>query len=91
MLRYYISSAIAVLLCLSLAEKTIAEETVASPNFVIFYVDDLGWADTSVRMMDNEALSSSTFYQTPALERLAKQGVRFSNTDSDFNSRHAFD
>ena len=79
MLRYYISLAIAGLLCVSVAEKTAAEQAVATPNFVIFYVDDLGWADTSVRMMDKEALSSSTFYQTPALERLAKQGVRFSN------------
>ena len=49
------------------------------PNFVIFYVDDLGWADTSVRMMDKEPLSASDFYQTPALEQLAKQGMRFSN------------
>ena len=49
------------------------------PNFVIFYVDDLGWADSSVRMMDDEPLSASDFYRTPALERLAKQGMRFSN------------
>ena len=49
------------------------------PNFVIFYVDDLGWADTSVRMMDDEPLSASDFYQTPALERLAKQGMRFTS------------
>ena len=50
-----------------------------SPNFVIFYVDDLGWADTSVRMIDDEPLSAGDIYQTPALERLAKQGVRFSS------------
>ena len=79
MLRCYIQSAIAVLFCLSLAGRTIADEAATSPNFVIFYVDDLGWADTSVRMMDDEPLSASDFYQTPALERLAKQGVRFSN------------
>lgn len=51
----------------------------ASPNFVIFYMDDLGWADTSVAMMDNEPLSKSDFYQTPALERLARRGMRLSN------------
>ncbi|MDG1894339.1 MAG: sulfatase [Fuerstiella sp.] len=50
-----------------------------SPNFVIFYVDDLGWADTSVRMMDDEPLSRSDFNQTPALEELARQGVRFTS------------
>jgi arylsulfatase A-like enzyme len=56
---------------------TRADEAATSPNFVIFYVDDLGWADTSVRMMDDEPLSASDFYQTPSLERLAKQGMRF--------------
>ena len=79
MLRCYIQSAIAVLFCLSLAGRTIADEAATSPNFVIFYVDDLGWADTSVRMMDDEPLSASDFYQTPALERLAKQGMRFTS------------
>jgi arylsulfatase A-like enzyme len=79
MLRCYIQSATAVLCCLSLAGITRADEAATSPNFVIFYVDDLGWADTSVRMMDDEPLSASDFYQTPALERLAQQGMRFSN------------
>lgn len=51
----------------------------AAPNFVIFYEDDLGWADTSVSMMDGEPLSRSDFYHTPALERLARQGMRFTN------------
>ena len=72
MLRYYIQSAVAVLFCLCLAGITRADEPATGPNFVIFYVDDLGWADTSVRMMDNEPLSRSDFFQTPALERLAK-------------------
>ena len=67
----------AVLFCLFLAGRTTADDAATSPNFVIFYVDDLGWADTSVRVMDDESLSASDFYQTPALERLAKQGVRF--------------
>lgn len=49
------------------------------PNFIIFYVDDLGWADTSVAMMDGEPLSKSDFYHTPHLERLAERGMRFSN------------
>ena len=50
-----------------------------SPNFVIFYMDDLGWADTSVRMIDDEPSSRNDFSQTPALERLARQGMRFTN------------
>ena len=49
------------------------------PNFIIIYMDDLGWADTSVPMMDGEPLSKSDYYQTPHLERLAERGMRFSN------------
>ena len=79
MLRRDIQSAAAVLFSLSLAGMAIAGAAATSPNFVIFYVDDLGWADTSVRMMDDEPLSASDFYQTPALERLAKRGMRFSS------------
>ena len=77
--RRHIQLAIAVLSRWFLVGTAIAEEAATSPNFVIFYVDDLGWADTSVRMMEDEPLSASDFYQTPALERLARQGKRFSN------------
>ena len=79
MSRCYVRSAIAVLFYLCLAGMTRADDAATPPNFVIFYVDDLGWADTSVRMMDDEPLSASEFYQTPALERLAKQGMRFTS------------
>lgn len=48
------------------------------PNFVIVYVDDLGWADTSVRMMNEDPDSASDFNQTPHLEKLAKRGMKFS-------------
>ncbi|MBC8871752.1 MAG: sulfatase [Planctomycetes bacterium] len=50
-----------------------------SPNFVLFYTDDQGWTDTSVPMMKNLPETSSTFYQTPNLERLAEAGMRFSS------------
>jgi arylsulfatase A len=51
----------------------------AAPNFIIIYVDDLGWADTSVPMMDSEPDSRSDFYKTVHLEKLAARGMRFSN------------
>lgn len=49
------------------------------PNFLIVYMDDLGWADTSVKMMDSQPESRSDFYQTPNLEKLAERGMKFSN------------
>lgn len=60
-----------------MAQAALAEK--APPNFIIFYMDDLGWADTSVAMMDGEPLSKSDFYQTPHLERLAQRGMRFTS------------
>ena len=41
------------------------------PNIVFFLVDDLGWSDVGV--------FGSTFYETPNIDRLAEQGVRFTN------------
>lgn len=39
------------------------------PNVVVILIDDLGWADL--------ACSSSRYYQTPNIDRLASQGMRF--------------
>ncbi|MBC8434691.1 MAG: sulfatase-like hydrolase/transferase [Verrucomicrobia bacterium] len=47
------------------------------PNFVIVYADDLGYADTSVQMMDADPSTKHKFIQTPGLERLAEIGGRF--------------
>ncbi|MEE3062098.1 MAG: sulfatase-like hydrolase/transferase [Verrucomicrobiota bacterium] len=50
-----------------------------APNFIIIYMDDLGWHQTSVRMMESEPMSKHSFYKTPNVERLAEMGMRFSN------------
>ena len=44
------------------------------PNIVLFYIDDLGWMDLGVQ--------GSTFYETPQTDRLAKEGMRFTNAYS---------
>lgn len=41
------------------------------PNFVIVLVDDLGWADLGCY--------GSTFHETPRLDRMAQEGVRFTS------------
>ena len=46
-----------------------------SPNFVLVYMDDLGWAETSVEMIKGRADTRSDFNQTPNLERLAHEGM----------------
>ena len=65
-------------LALVLGISALAAEK-GAPNIIIFYVDDLGWADTSVAMMDGDPESKSDFNQTPHLEKLAARGMKFSN------------
>ena len=52
------------------------------PNFILFLTDDQGWTDTSVPMMNGRPDSRSDFYRTPALERLAREGMVFSSAYS---------
>ncbi len=46
-----------------------------SPNIVLILADDLGWKDLS--------FNGSKFYETPNIDRLASQGIFFSNAYSN--------
>lgn len=46
------------------------------PNIVFFFVDDMGWQDTSEPFW-KEATVLNGLYRTPNMERLADQGVKF--------------
>jgi len=48
------------------------------PNIILMLADDQGWNGLSVAMHPAEAGSRSDLIQTPNLERLAAQGMRFS-------------
>jgi arylsulfatase A-like enzyme len=48
------------------------------PNIIIFMVDDMGWQDTSVPFADHLTALNKR-YHTPNMERLAAQGVKFTN------------
>ena len=50
-----------------------------SPNIVLLYTDDQGWTGTSVQMDKTNPESKSDYYQTPAVETLASEGMVFSN------------
>lgn len=49
-----------------------------APNFILIYADDLGYADTSVQMMDADPTTRHSFIRTPGLDRLAAIGTRYS-------------
>ena len=48
------------------------------PNIILFFVDDMGWQDTSVPFWTKRTLFNE-IYKTPNMERLAKKGVKFTN------------
>ncbi len=48
------------------------------PNVILFLVDDMGWQDTSVPF-HTEPTAFNRHYRTPNMERLAAQGMRFTN------------
>ncbi len=51
---------------------SLSAQTANKPtNVVVIFADDLGWADLSCY--------GSTFYETPNLDKLAAQGIRFTN------------
>jgi len=56
-----------------------AVRAVDQPNFIFMLSDDQGWNGLSVPMHPDVAGSKGEIFQTPNLERLAAQGMRFSS------------
>ncbi|MBA4019416.1 MAG: sulfatase [Pirellula sp.] len=67
---------IAILLAIALAPA--AASAVERPNIIFMLADDQGWGGTSVAMHPSVAFSKGSVFQTPNLEKLASQGMRFS-------------
>lgn len=73
-----------VLLPLALAPLTMAHAqdivhsrgTDKRPNIILFMVDDMGWQDTSLPFWTEKTLYNKV-YETPNMERMATQGMMF--------------
>ena len=65
--------------CLLLNAVATGERTAsaASPNFVILLTDDQSWVGTSLRIDPDDGRTSSDYFLTPNIERLAASGMRF--------------
>ncbi len=60
---------VAALCCLTSPAPAPASDEAPRPNIVFFLVDDLGWTDVGCY--------GSRFHETPNVDRLAREGVRF--------------
>ena len=54
-----------------IAQATSIHAAALQPNVILILVDDLGWMDLSCQ--------GSRYYETPNLDRLASEGMRFTN------------
>ncbi len=74
--------ALLLLFCATSCSSPINENT--PPNIIVFLVDDMGLMDTSVPFLTDTNGNSvlyplNNYYKTPNMEKLAGQGVRFTN------------
>jgi arylsulfatase A-like enzyme len=62
-----------VILSLVSSELLSAKDTDKQPNILFIYMDDLGWTDVA---------SGSKYYETPNIDKLAEQSIRFTQAYS---------
>lgn len=55
-----------------------AQTPPATPNFLFIFIDDQAWDATSVQMLPGEDFSHTASYRMPNLDRIAEQGMIFS-------------
>lgn len=55
------------------------EDKVDRPNFILILTDDQGWSSTSEGMDDRIPESKSDYFETPNIDRLGREGIRFTN------------
>ncbi len=61
--------------------KDQSHEAPQKPNIILFLVDDMGWQDTSLPFYHERTPFNDT-YHTPNMERLAAQGMKFTQAYS---------
>ena len=57
------------------------------PNIILFMVDDMGWQDTSLPFWTQKT-DYNELYETPNMERLAKQGMVFTQAYAQYQFSH---
>ena len=68
-------SPLLILLILFSSTICFAQESV-KPNIIFFFIDDMGWQDTSVPFY-KEKTKLNKIYQTPNMEQMAAEGMKF--------------
>ncbi len=75
--RFYLCTLSVLLVGVVNAQST-KTVTKSRPNIIVFLIDDMGWQDTSLPFW-TKATALNKRYHTPNMERLAKEGIQFTN------------
>src|SRR5688500_2516235 len=83
LINFYYFEAMKTLVCLLVlvlvcSPSILPAQSQPKPNIIVFLVDDMGWQDTSVPFW-NKQTDFNRRYHTPNMERLAKEGIKFTN------------
>ncbi|MDY7393978.1 sulfatase-like hydrolase/transferase [Aureibaculum sp. 2210JD6-5] len=73
---FTIFSLLLIVNCKAKGKEKKENASTGQPNIVLFLVDDMGWQDTSVPFWDKRT-PFNDLYQTPNMERLANEGMKF--------------
>lgn len=65
------------LLMLTLGNQSAFAQQAKRHNFILILTDDLGWSCFSSKMDDKNPDSKSDYYETPNIDKFAKQSMRF--------------
>ena len=77
-LNYAGAAGIAALLQCTVPRQRAIAATAPRPNIVFFFVDDMGWQDTS-EPFHSQTTDLNRRYHTPHMEQLAKEGMKFTS------------
>ena len=60
---------LSLLTCVAFDSRAAEKAALSKPNIIFFLIDDWGWTDAGC--------CGSKFYETPNIDRLAREGMRF--------------
>jgi arylsulfatase A-like enzyme len=75
--KIYLSS-VSILFVGTVYAQSLKKPIKSRPNIIVFLVDDMGWQDSSLPFW-TEITELNKRYHTPNMERLAKEGMKFTN------------
>jgi arylsulfatase A-like enzyme len=71
--------ALFILIFIGIAASSSYSQQSSPPNFIFILTDDQGWSCTSMGIDDRMPDSKSDYYETPQIDRMASEGLRFTH------------